>query len=79
LVSAGYHALGSSPTAARSRSSRRTEASRPDRIVSTSGAPDRSSRTTTLASGCRTRKQREWAGKLRISANSWLVSPKPSQ
>src|SRR5690606_15725437 len=78
-VSAGYHSAGSSPTASRSRSSRRTALSRPERIVSTSGAPLRSSRTTTLASGWRTRKQRLCAGRLLISASSCSVRLNPSQ
>ena len=44
-----------------------------------SGAPDKSSRTTTLASGWRTRKARLCAGSERISASSCAVRPKPSQ
>ena len=39
----------------------------------------RSSRTTTEASGWRTRKQRLCAGKVRIRSSSCAVRPKPSQ
>ena len=76
-VSAGYQCGGLVADARASRRAGAPSLSRPDRIVSTSGMPDRSSRTTTLCVGLADQEARLCAGKQRISSSSCAVRPKP--